>query len=295
MQLGMVGLGRMGSGMTKRLEPSRPRAEDVRPERQSTAKTLRALAKQLELPRHVWLMVPSGKVTEDTFKQLARHPRARRHDRRRRHRTSATRSAATPRRASARSVRRRRRLGRDLGARGRLLPDGGRRQGARRRLAPVFEASRGERLGARRHSGAGHFTKMVHNGIEYGLMQAYAEGFELMHQSEFELDLSEIADLALRLGRPLAAAGAPARGARAARRRARRHRPLRRGLRRGTLDDQRGDRQRDAAAGDHVGALRALRLPARDRLLRQGAGRAAQPVRRHAVGRSRRRRSARPG
>jgi 6-phosphogluconate dehydrogenase len=44
-------------------------------------------------------------------------------------------------------------------------------------------------------SGAGHFTKMVHNGIEYGLMQAYAEGFELMHHSEFELDLSEIAGI----------------------------------------------------------------------------------------------------
>jgi 6-phosphogluconate dehydrogenase len=44
-------------------------------------------------------------------------------------------------------------------------------------------------------SGAGHFTKMVHNGIEYGLMQSYAEGFELMHQSEFPLDLSEIAGI----------------------------------------------------------------------------------------------------
>jgi 6-phosphogluconate dehydrogenase len=44
-------------------------------------------------------------------------------------------------------------------------------------------------------SGAGHFTKMVHNGIEYGLMQAYAEGFELMYHSEFELDLGEIAGI----------------------------------------------------------------------------------------------------
>jgi 6-phosphogluconate dehydrogenase len=44
-------------------------------------------------------------------------------------------------------------------------------------------------------SGAGHFVKMVHNGIEYGLMQAYAEGFELMHHSEFDLDLSDIAGI----------------------------------------------------------------------------------------------------
>jgi len=44
-------------------------------------------------------------------------------------------------------------------------------------------------------SGAGHFVKMVHNGIEYGLMQAYAEGFEVMNSSEFELDLEEIAGI----------------------------------------------------------------------------------------------------
>jgi 6-phosphogluconate dehydrogenase len=44
-------------------------------------------------------------------------------------------------------------------------------------------------------SGAGHFTKMVHNGIEYGLMQAYAEGFEVMKESEFDLDLHEIAGI----------------------------------------------------------------------------------------------------
>ena len=60
-----------------------------------------------------------------------------------------------------------------------------------KRLRPIFEALAPENgwahVGA---SGAGHFTKMVHNGIEYGLMQAYAEGFELMHHSEFELDLA---------------------------------------------------------------------------------------------------------
>jgi 6-phosphogluconate dehydrogenase len=65
-----------------------------------------------------------------------------------------------------------------------------------KRLAPVFEALAPENgwahVGA---SGAGHFVKMVHNGIEYGLMQAYAEGFELMNQSGFELDLSEIAGI----------------------------------------------------------------------------------------------------
>ncbi len=70
MQLGMVGLGRMGSGMTKRLEQHGHELKTYDPHVGSTAKTLRALAKQLDTPRHVWLMVPSGKITEDTFQKL---------------------------------------------------------------------------------------------------------------------------------------------------------------------------------------------------------------------------------
>jgi len=64
------------------------------------------------------------------------------------------------------------------------------------RLEPVFRSLAPEggyaHVGA---SGAGHFVKMVHNGIEYGLMQAYGEGFEVMHASEFDLDLHEIAGI----------------------------------------------------------------------------------------------------
>ena len=57
--------------------------------------------------------------------------------------------------------------------------------------------------------GAGHYVKMVHNGIEYGLMQAYAEGFEIMHASDYELDLGyDRRDVDARLRRPLVAAGA---------------------------------------------------------------------------------------
>jgi 6-phosphogluconate dehydrogenase len=64
------------------------------------------------------------------------------------------------------------------------------------RLAPVFEALAPENGWAHvGEPGAGHFTKMIHNGIEYGLMQAYAEGFEIMHRSEFSLDLTEIAGI----------------------------------------------------------------------------------------------------
>lgn len=63
-------------------------------------------------------------------------------------------------------------------------------------LRPVFEALAPE--GGFAHvgpSGAGHFTKMVHNGIEYALMQSYGEGFELLHESEFDLDTAQIAEL----------------------------------------------------------------------------------------------------
>ena len=88
------------------------------------------------------------------------------------------------------------------------------------RLEPIFARSRprtATRTSAR--PAPGHFTKMVHNGIEYGLMQAYAEGFEIIEHSEFELDLPSRRHLALRLGCPLVAARAAARGVRAARRR----------------------------------------------------------------------------
>jgi 6-phosphogluconate dehydrogenase len=65
-----------------------------------------------------------------------------------------------------------------------------------RRLQSVFESLAPEDGWAHvGPSGAGHFVKMVHNGIEYGLMQAYAEGFELMHHSEYELELEEIAGI----------------------------------------------------------------------------------------------------
>src|SRR5918994_454076 len=70
MQLGMVGLGRMGSGMTERLARHGVEMKSYDPKVKSTAKTLRALTKQLDAPRHVWLMVPSGPVTEDAFQKL---------------------------------------------------------------------------------------------------------------------------------------------------------------------------------------------------------------------------------
>jgi 6-phosphogluconate dehydrogenase len=197
MQLGMVGLGRMGSGMTKRLERDGHDLKTFDPKVKSTAKTLRALAKQLEPPRHVWLMVPSGPITEDTFGKLAEilEPgdtivdggNSNFRDSQRRYK----------------EARKRRLQFVDVGVSGGIwglevgfcLMAGGDKAPVKR-LAPIFESLAPENgwahVGA---SGAGHFVKMVHNGIEYGLMQAYAEGFELMYHSEFELDLSEVAGI----------------------------------------------------------------------------------------------------
>jgi 6-phosphogluconate dehydrogenase len=197
MQLGMVGLGRMGAGMTKRLARHGHELKTYDPNVESTAKTLRALAKQLDPPRHVWLMVPSGKITEDTFGKLVGilEPGDTIVDGGNSNFRDSQRRYAVARKAKLQFV--------DVGVSGGIwgleagfcLMAGG-DKGPVRRLRPVFEALAPENgwahVGA---SGAGHFTKMVHNGIEYGLMQAYAEGFELMNQSEFELDLSEVAGI----------------------------------------------------------------------------------------------------
>jgi 6-phosphogluconate dehydrogenase len=197
MKIGMVGLGRMGSGMTRRLEAAGHEVATYDPNVESTAKTLRALAKQLEPPRHVWMMVPSGEITERTFQKLTGvlEPgdtivdggNSNFRDSQRRYKEARKQKLAFV----------------DVGVSGGVwgfevgfcLMTGGDKAPVKR-LTPVFEALAPEdgwaHVGA---SGAGHFTKMVHNGIEYGLMQSYAEGFELMYHSEFDLDLSEVAGI----------------------------------------------------------------------------------------------------
>ena len=197
MQLGMVGLGRMGSGMTKRLEQHGHELKTYDPKVGSTAKTLRTLAKQLDAPRHIWLMVPSGKVTEDTFQKLLDivEPGDTIVDGGNSNFRDSKRRYAEARKRKVAFV--------DVGVSGGIwglevgfcLMAGGDKAPVKR-LRPVFEALAPENgwahVGA---SGAGHFTKMVHNGIEYGLMQAYAEGFEILHASDYELDLGAISDL----------------------------------------------------------------------------------------------------
>ncbi len=197
MQLGMVGLGRMGSGMTERLEQNGIEMKTYDPNVESTAKTLRALAKQLDAPRHVWMMVPSGKITEDTFQKLLKvlEPGDTIIDGGNSNFRDSQRRYKEARKQKVSFV--------DIGVSGGVwglevgfcLMAGG-DKAPLKRLQPVCEALAPEdgyaHVGP---SGAGHFTKMVHNGIEYGLMQAYAEGFDLMYHSEFDLDLSEIAGI----------------------------------------------------------------------------------------------------
>jgi 6-phosphogluconate dehydrogenase len=197
MQLGMVGLGRMGSGMTKRLEQHGHELKTYDPNVPSTAKTLRALSKQLDQPRHVWMMVPAGRITEDTFQKLVDilEPgdtivdggNSNFRDSQRRYKEARKRKISFV----------------DVGVSGGIwglevgfcLMVGGDKAPVKR-LQSIFEGLAPENGWAQvGGSGAGHFVKMVHNGIEYGLMQAYAEGFELMYHSEFDLDLEEIAGI----------------------------------------------------------------------------------------------------
>jgi 6-phosphogluconate dehydrogenase len=196
-QLGMIGLGRMGAGMTKRLAQHGHEVKTYDPQVRSTASSLRELKKQLDAPRHVWMMIPAGKITEDTFQQLLKilEPGDTIVDGGNSNFRDSQRRYKEARRQKIAFV--------DVGVSGGIwglevgfcLMSGG-DKAPNKRLQPIYEALAPEdgwaHVGA---AGAGHFTKMVHNGIEYGMMQAYAEGFEVMERSEFDLDLHEIAGI----------------------------------------------------------------------------------------------------
>src|SRR5262249_35022513 len=154
---------------------------------ESTAATLAELRDQLAAPRVFWMMVPAGKITEDTFTQLldlAEPGDTIVDGGNSNFRDSQRRCAAAAERDLDFID-----VGRSGGVwgleAGYCLMSGGKAEVAQR-LEPVFTSLAPEdgyaHVGG---PGAGHFVKMVHNGIEYGLMQSYAEGFEVMKASEF--------------------------------------------------------------------------------------------------------------
>ena len=207
MELGFIGLGKMGMNMVTRLRRDNhrivvfDRSADLVKQAEShgcvAAASLSDLIGKLAAPRTVWVMVPSGAPTEETVQTVAAllQPgdtvidggNTRFHD--------DVRQAADLKKKQLHYI--------DVGTSGGIwglkvgycLMIGG-EEAAVKRLTPVFTTLAPENGWAHVGGhGAGHYVKMVHNGIEYSMMQGYAEGFELMSKSEYNLDLGRVADL----------------------------------------------------------------------------------------------------
>ena len=207
MELGFIGLGKMGMNMVTRLQRDKhrivvyDRTPDIVAKAEAVgcigAASLDKLVSKLRPPRAVWIMVPSGAPTEETINTLSNLLAAgdtiidggntNFHD--------DVRRAAELKKKSISYV--------DAGTSGGIwglqlgycLMVGG-DKGVVEWLSPIFSTLAPENGWAYMGShGAGHYVKMVHNGIEYSMMQGYAEGFELMSKSEYGLDLARIADL----------------------------------------------------------------------------------------------------
>ena len=210
LELGMVGLGRMGGNMTQRLlngghtvvafDPDVEARSTVVNAGATGATSIEELVSVLMPPRAVWVMVPAGEITDTTINALsgALSNGDTIIDGGNSNYKDTIRRAATLLESGVTML--------DAGtsggiwglAEGYSLMIGGARE-AYTRLEPVFRTlAPGEGIGYGHvgPSGAGHFAKMVHNGIEYGMMQAFAEGFELMNAKEdMELDLAQVAHI----------------------------------------------------------------------------------------------------
>ena len=207
MELGMIGLGRMGANMTERLvrgghrvisyDRSAEAIQRVVDKGAVGAHSLADFIKQLAPPRIVWLMVPSGGPVDETLEQLLPHlakgdvvidggnsnykDSIKRAEKLKQHGINFVDAGTSG------GI-----WGLELGY---CMMVGGEGE-IIERLDPVFKTLAPEsgylHVGP---NGAGHFVKMIHNGIEYGMMQAYGEGFELLEGSPFDLDLGRIAHL----------------------------------------------------------------------------------------------------
>ncbi|HEY6442685.1 MAG TPA: decarboxylating 6-phosphogluconate dehydrogenase [Candidatus Acidoferrales bacterium] len=210
MELGMIGLGKMGAFMTERLVRGGHRVvgfdRDAAAVKRVVDKgaagidSLEKLVGQLKTPRAIWLMVPSGAPVDQTIDQLTPHmaPGDTIIDGGNSYYKDSLRRAAGLVQKKMNFV--------DCGTSGGVwgLTEGysmmvGGDADVVKRLAPIFQTlAPGPDKGWGRvgPAGAGHFVKMVHNGIEYGIMQAYAEGLDLFrHKQEFNLDLLQISKI----------------------------------------------------------------------------------------------------
>jgi len=207
MRIGFIGLGRMGANMVRRLlrdkhqivayNRTAEKTKEIAGEGADGAFSIAELVGKLEKPRAAWIMVPAGDATEAQIEELLEHlepgdtiidgGNTNFHDDQRRHPELKKKGIDYI----------------DAGvsggiwglANGFCLMVGGDAEPVKR-LEPVFLSLAPKdgylHVGG---PGAGHYVKMVHNGIEYGLMQAYAEGFEIMHASDYQLDLARISTL----------------------------------------------------------------------------------------------------
>ncbi len=191
MQIGMIGLGRMGGNMAARLREHDHTVVGYSRSRPSDVDTLEDLVAALHAPRNVWCMVPSGDATQDTIDTLSAllgdgdlvidGGNSFYGDSQRRGAQLAERGIRFVDAGVSGGI-----WGKELGY---CLMVGGAAEDVER-LQPIFDGLAPP--GGFVHAGplgAGHFTKMVHNGVEYGLMQSFAEGYELLRTSELGIDV----------------------------------------------------------------------------------------------------------
>jgi 6-phosphogluconate dehydrogenase len=208
MQIGFVGLGRMGGNMVHRIlrdsghkvvawDPGAPAVEAAVGVGAAAGESLEDLVTKLEKPRAVWVMVPSGEPTQQTIERLYElldegdmiidGGNSRWTDSKQNGETAATHGIEFVDVGTSGGV-----WGLEVGY---CMMVGG-SEAAVERLAPILDVlappDGWQRMGGH---GSGHYVKMVHNGIEYGLLQAYAEGFEILHASDYDLDLHGISHL----------------------------------------------------------------------------------------------------